>query len=102
MSAANFWFGLDTPAFVTIDESGQPLDGDVVIRNAIEEAVLAEAVGIDSFNIGEHYRPGMMDSAGHVMLAGHRALRARGDPRVRELVAADPNPANATSRTTMT
>src|SRR3984893_12459723 len=69
MSAREFEFGLDTPAFVTVDESGQPLDGDVVIRNTIEEAVLAEAFGIDSFNIGEHYRPEMMDSAGHVMLA---------------------------------
>src|SRR6202047_3505369 len=69
MSAREFEFGLDTPAFVTVDESGQLLDGDVVIRNTIEEAVLAEAVGIDSFNIGEHYRPEMMDSAGHVMLA---------------------------------
>jgi probable LLM family oxidoreductase len=69
MPAHEFEFGLDTPAFVTVDESGQPLDGDVVIRNTIEEAVLAEAVGIDSFNIGEHYRPEMMDSAGHVILA---------------------------------
>jgi Luciferase-like monooxygenase len=33
------------------------------------EAVLAEAVGIDSFNVGEHYRPEFMDSAGHVILA---------------------------------
>jgi alkanesulfonate monooxygenase SsuD/methylene tetrahydromethanopterin reductase-like flavin-dependent oxidoreductase (luciferase family) len=64
-----FEFGLDTPAWVTVDASGQPLDGDVVIRNTIEEAVLADAVGIDSFNIGEHYRPELMDSAGHVMLA---------------------------------
>src|SRR5258705_5620796 len=62
-------FGLDTPVFVTVDESGQPLSGDIVIRNTIEEAVLADAVGIDSFNIGEHYRPELMDSAGHVMLA---------------------------------
>jgi probable LLM family oxidoreductase len=69
MPAREFEFGLDTPAFVTVDESGQPLDGDVVIRNTIEEAVLADAVGIDSFNIGEHYRPEMMDSAGHVILA---------------------------------
>src|SRR5216684_4060960 len=69
MSAREFEFGLDTPAFVTVDESGQPIDGDVVIRNTIEEAVLADAVGIDSFNIGEHYRPELMDSAGHVMLA---------------------------------
>jgi probable LLM family oxidoreductase len=62
-------FGLDTFAFVTVDESGQPLRGDVVIRNTVEEAVLADEVGIDSFNIGEHYRPELMDSANHVMLA---------------------------------
>src|SRR6202521_2431344 len=61
--------GLDTPVFVTVDESGQPLSGDVVIRNTVEEAVLADAVGIDSFNIAEHYRADMMDSAGHVILA---------------------------------
>jgi probable LLM family oxidoreductase len=69
MSAHEFEFGLDTPAYVTVDESGQPLGDDVVIRNTIEEAVFAEAVGIDSFNIGEHYRPEFMDSAGHVLLA---------------------------------
>src|SRR3989442_408551 len=62
-------FGLDTPVFVTVGESGQPLSGDVVIRNTIEEAVLADSVGIDSFNIGEHYRADLMDSAGLVMLA---------------------------------
>jgi probable LLM family oxidoreductase len=69
MSAQELEFGLDTPAYVTVDESGHPVDGDVVIRNTVEEAVLAETVGIDSFNIGEHYRPELMDSAGHVMLA---------------------------------
>jgi probable LLM family oxidoreductase len=62
-------FGLDTPAYVTVDESGRQLTGDVVIRNTVEEAVLADSVGIDSFNISEHYRPEFMDSAGHVMLA---------------------------------
>ena len=41
----------------------------VVIRNTVEEGVFADAVGIDSFNISEHYRPDFMDSAGHVMLA---------------------------------
>src|SRR5215470_8061623 len=46
-----------------------PIGGDQVIRNAVEEALLAEAVGIDSFNIGEHYRPDFMDSANHVVLA---------------------------------
>src|SRR6476619_2992416 len=65
-----FEFGLDTFLPVTVDESGQSIGGDQAIRNAVEEAVLAEAVGIDSFNIGEHYRPEFMDSAGHVILAG--------------------------------
>src|ERR1700687_2673197 len=69
MSAHEFEFGLDTPAFVTVDPSGRRLDGDGGSRNPGEEAVLADAVGIDSFNIGEHYRPELMDSAGHVMLA---------------------------------
>jgi hypothetical protein len=53
-------FGSDTPVLVTVDESGQPLGGDVVVRNTIEEAVLADAVGIDSFNIGEHYRADLL------------------------------------------
>src|ERR1700761_5093051 len=62
-------FGLDTFMPVTDDGHGQAVRGDQAVRNVIEEAVLAEAVGIDSFNIGEHYRPEYMDSANHVVLA---------------------------------
>jgi probable LLM family oxidoreductase len=92
MRADGFEFGLDTPAFVTVDASGRPLDGDVVIRNTIEEAVLADAVGIDSFNIGEHYRADLMDSAGHVMLAAiaGRTKRIRLGTAVTVLSTQDP------------
>src|SRR3984893_6390748 len=85
-------FGLDTPIFVTVDESGQPLRGDVVVRNTIEEAVLADAVGIDSFNIGEHYRADLMDSAGHVILAAiaSRTERIRLGTAVTVLSTQDP------------
>src|SRR5580700_4938954 len=62
-------FGLDSFVPIAVDESGHELSGDAVIRNTVEEAVLADSVGIDSFNIAEHYRPDMMDSAAHVMLA---------------------------------
>ena len=62
-------FGLDTFMPVTDDGHGHPVRGDQAVRDTIEEAVLAEAVGIDSFNIGEHYRPEFMDSANHVVLA---------------------------------
>jgi probable LLM family oxidoreductase len=69
VSADEFEFGLDTAVQLTVDESGRQVDGDQAIRDAVEEAVLADSVGIDSYNIGEHYRPEFMDSAGHVILA---------------------------------
>ena len=92
MTSRQIEFGLDTPVYVTVDDSGRPLDGDVVIRNTIEEAVLADAVGIDSFNIGEHYRPDLMDSAGHVMLAAiaGRTQRIRLGTAVTVLSTQDP------------
>jgi probable LLM family oxidoreductase len=62
-------FGLDTFMPLTEASNGQQVRGDQVVRDTIEEAVLAEAVGIDSYNIGEHYRPEFMDSANHVVLA---------------------------------
>jgi probable LLM family oxidoreductase len=62
-------FGLDSFGEVSVDPSGRLLSDAETVRLMIEEAVLAEAVGIDSFNIGEHYRQGMVDSAGHMILA---------------------------------
>src|SRR3977135_3911195 len=62
-------FGLDSFVPISLDESGHELSGDVVIRNTVEEAVLADTVGIDSFNIAEHYRRDMMDSAASIILA---------------------------------
>src|ERR1700732_1047721 len=69
MTTKDIEFGLDSFVPISVDESGRELSGDVGIRNTVEEAVLADAVGIDSFNIAEHYRQDMMDSAGHVILA---------------------------------
>ena len=40
------------------------------MRLLVDEAQLAERVGIDVFSIGEHYREGFVDSAGAVLLAG--------------------------------
>jgi probable LLM family oxidoreductase len=77
MPARDIEFGLDSAAYVSVDQSGRNLSGDVVIRNTVEEAVLADSVGIDSFNIAEHYRPDFMDSAGHVILAAIAARTER-------------------------
>src|SRR5246127_826950 len=62
-------FGLDSFMAITAAPDGEPIGGDQVVRDTVEEGVLAEQVGIDSFNIGEHYRDDMMDSAAHVVLA---------------------------------
>jgi probable LLM family oxidoreductase len=87
-----FEFGLDTASYVSVDESGQQVGGDQVIRDTVEEAVLADSVGIDSFNISEHYRPDFMDSAGHMMLAAiaSRTERIRLGTAVTVLSTQDP------------
>src|SRR2546423_3541738 len=92
MTTPDLELGLDTFGYITVDESGQPLPADVVIRNYIEEAVLADSVGIDSFNIGEHYRPDFMDSAAHVVLAtiAGRTKRIRLGTAVTVLSTQDP------------
>src|SRR6195256_645821 len=92
MPGQRFEFGLDTFLPLTVDQTGQPVSGDQVIRNPVEEAVLAESVGIDSFNIGEHYRPEFMDSANHVILAAiaSRTQRIRLGSSVTVLSTQDP------------
>jgi probable LLM family oxidoreductase len=69
MEEREYEFGLDSFMAVTVRPDGESIGGDQVVRDTVEEGVLAEQVGIDSFNIGEHYRDDMMDSAAHVVLA---------------------------------
>ena len=69
MTIQDFQFGLDSFGEVSADSSGRLLSDAETVRLMIEEAVLAESVGIDAYNVGEHYRHGHVDSAGHVILA---------------------------------
>jgi probable LLM family oxidoreductase len=69
MNTKEMQFGLDSFGEVSEEASGRLLSDAETVRLMIDEAVLAEAVGIDSYNIGEHYRPDHVDSAGHVILA---------------------------------
>ena len=70
MITEEFEFGLDSFGEVSRDAAGRLLSDAETVRLMIDEAVLAESVGINAYNIGEHYRPGHVDSAGHVILAG--------------------------------
>lgn len=62
-------FGLDTFGAITHDENGRPLLGAQVIRNTVEQAVLADEVGVDAFGIGEHHRREFAVSSPEILLA---------------------------------
>ncbi len=63
-------FGLDTFGDVTAAADGQLLPQAQVIRNVVDEAVLADETGVDFIGVGEHHRDDFAISAPEVMLAG--------------------------------
>lgn len=72
-----FEFGLDTFGDVTLDATGAPLSQAQVLRNVVEEAVLADSVGLDAFGVGEHHRQDFAISAPEVILAAIAAKTKR-------------------------
>lgn len=69
--------GLDTFGDVTTDDAGLPIPQAQVLRNVVEEGVLADQVGIDAFSVGEHHRPDFAISAPEVVLAAIAARTSR-------------------------
>ena len=61
--------GLDTFGDVTEDAAGEELSGARVLRDLVDEAVLADEVGVDFFGVGEHHRDDFAVSAPEVVLA---------------------------------
>jgi len=61
--------GLDTFGDVSDGPDGKPLHAAQVIRNLVEEAVLADEIGVDAIGIGEHHRADFAGSAPEVVLA---------------------------------
>jgi len=61
-------FGLNAFGDVATDE-GRVLSDAETLRLLVEEAQLAESVGLDVFSVGEHYREDFVDSATPVLLA---------------------------------
>ncbi|MSO49392.1 MAG: LLM class flavin-dependent oxidoreductase [Acidobacteria bacterium] len=61
--------GLDTFGDVTVSPDGSLVSQAQALRNVVEEAVLAESVGVDCFGVGEHHRADFAVSAPEVVLA---------------------------------
>ncbi len=63
-------FGMDTFGDVTVGADGKLLSQAEVIRNVLDEAILADEVGVDFIGVGEHHRSDFAVSAPEVVLAG--------------------------------
>ena len=69
--------GLDTFGDVTEGPDGRPLHAAQVIRNLVDEAVLADAVGVDFVGVGEHHRADFAVSSPEMVLAAIAARTQR-------------------------
>ncbi|MGK3206375.1 LLM class flavin-dependent oxidoreductase [Amycolatopsis sp. MEPSY49] len=85
-------FGLDTFGDVPEDDAGRPLSPAAAIRQVVEEAVLADELGVDVLALGEHHRPEYAISTPETVLAGiaTRTSRIRLSSGVTVLSSDDP------------
>lgn len=69
--------GIDTFGDVTLDAEGKPKPHAQVLRDVVEEAVVADRAGIDFFGVGEHHRADFAISAPETLLAAIAGRTAR-------------------------
>jgi len=84
--------GLDTFGDVTRDAAGTDLPQAQVLRNVVDEGVLADQVGVDFLGLGEHHRPDFAISSPDIVLAAiaSRTSRLRLGTAVTVLSSDDP------------
>jgi len=70
-------FGLDTFGDVPEDDSGALVSYAAAIRQVIDEAVLADELGVDVIALGEHHRPEYSISTPETVLAAIAARTSR-------------------------
>ena len=85
-------FGLDTFGDVPTDDAGASVSHARAIRQVVDEAVLADELGVDVFTVGEHHRPEYSVSSPETVLAGiaTRTFRMRLGSGVTVLSSDDP------------
>ena len=67
-------FGIETFGDVTLDKDGNPQSQAHVLRDVVEEARLADSLGINYYGVGEHHRDDFAISATDVVLSHIAAL----------------------------
>lgn len=63
-------FGIDTFGDLPVDSNGKLMTHAAAIRQVVDEAVLADKLGIDIIGVGEHHRPEYSISSPETVLAG--------------------------------
>src|SRR5947209_19498186 len=88
----NIELGLDTFGDITEGPDGKPLHAAQVIRNLVEEAMLADEIGVDFIGVGEHHRADFAVSSPEIVLAAiaSRTTRIRLGSAVTVLSSDDP------------
>ena len=61
--------GLDTFGDVTVNPDGSPTHQAQVLRDVVEQAALADSLGVDAITLGEHHRDDFALSAPEIVLA---------------------------------
>ncbi|MCF1707705.1 LLM class flavin-dependent oxidoreductase [Tabrizicola sp. J26] len=69
--------GLDTFGDATVGLDGSPLPHEQVLRNVVEQGVLADAVGVDFLGVGEHHRDDFAVSSPEIVMAAIAARTCR-------------------------
>ena len=72
-----FELGIDTFGDVTLADGGTLQPQARVLRDVVDEAVLADQTGIEAFGVGEHHRPDFAISAPEVVLSAIAARTSR-------------------------
>jgi probable LLM family oxidoreductase len=90
--ASRIELGLDSFGDVTDGPDGKPQHAAQVIRDLIDEAVLADEVGVDFIGLGEHHRPDFAVASPEMVLAtiAGRTKRIRLGSAVTVLSSDDP------------
>lgn len=70
-------FGLDSFGDIPVDDNGRLFSHAAAIRQVVEEAVLADTLGVDIIALGEHHRSDFSISSPETVLAGIATVTKR-------------------------
>ncbi|TQR87468.1 LLM class flavin-dependent oxidoreductase [Mycobacterium hodleri] len=75
--ASTIKFGIDSFGDLPRDDRGEIVSHARAIRAVVDEAVLADEIGIDAITVGEHHRPDYAISSPDTVLAGIATVTKR-------------------------